>query len=454
MVTTRDAALVERAEKLIAAEMETLHARTRASAAARLSASAVMPMGVPANGQLFGPAPLYARRARASHLEDLDGNDYIDFNMGYGALFVGHGHPVVMDAIRRQLDEGTLFVLPCEDNELVASSLRERFGQPLWRFTNSGTETTMAAVRTARAFTGRERVVKAEGGYHGQYDWIMASFRPPLDVAGPTDAPATVGMSPGVPESYLSLTSVVPFNDLAPLERALAGRDIACFIVEPVIQNTSLLLPDPGYLAGARQLCEQTGTLLIFDEVKSGLTVAWGGASTAFGVRPDIVCVSKSIGGGVPLGAFGGRQDVMEWLRPDGVTQVGTFSGNPLAMAASKATLTQACTPAATDAAIAMCTTLTEACAKILVEHDLPAHTVQCGARGCVTWSPEPVRTYRDFLQINTTLAKAQWLWGMNRGVLLPAAMDSQWLVSLQHTDADIDTTVDVFAAFAAAMRP
>src|SRR5205823_1108802 len=202
-----------------------------------------------------------------------------------------------------------------------------------WRFTNSGTETTMAAIRTARAFTGRERVVKVEGGYHGQYDWIMGSFKPPLDRAGPAGAPTTVGMSPGVPELYLALTSVVPFNDLDALGRVLAGGDVACFVVEPVIQNTSMLMPDPGYLAGARELCDRAGTLLVFDEVKSGITAAWGGASTEFGVRPDIVCVSKSIGGGLPLGAFGGRRDVMELLRPDGVTQVGTFSGNPLAMA-------------------------------------------------------------------------------------------------------------------------
>src|SRR4051812_43972334 len=160
VVGARVDGLEGRAEEIIAVELQTLGDRTRASAAAREAAADVMPMGVPANGQLFGPSPLFARRARGSHLEDLDGNDYVDFNMGYGALFVGHGHPAVMGAVRRQLDDGTLFVLACEDNTVVATSLGERFGQPLWRFTNSGTETTMAAVRTARAFTGRSRVVK------------------------------------------------------------------------------------------------------------------------------------------------------------------------------------------------------------------------------------------------------------------------------------------------------
>jgi glutamate-1-semialdehyde 2,1-aminomutase len=169
-------------------------------------------------------------------------------------------------------------------------------------------------------------------------------------------------------------------------------------------------------------------------------------------VRPDIVCVSKSIGGGLPLGAFGGRPDVLALLRPDGVTQVGTFSGNPLAMAAAKATLTEACTPEATDVAIAKCTALTQGCAKVIAEHDLPAHTAQCGAKGCVTWSSTPLRNYRDYTRVDSRLALAQWLWGVNRGVLLPAAMDSQWLVSFQHTDADIDTTVGVFTEFVSAL--
>jgi glutamate-1-semialdehyde 2,1-aminomutase len=449
---TQESGWRDRVEAIIATELEALHERTRASAAARERASEVMPMGVPANGQLFGPSPLFARRAVGSHLEDLDGHDYIDFNMGYGALFVGHGHPAVMDAVRRQTNEGTLFVLACEANADVASSLRDRFGQPLWRFTNSGTETTMAAVRTARAFTGRQRIVKVEGGYHGQYDWIMASFQPPIEQAGPPDAPTTVGMSPGVPESYLALTTVVQFNDLEGLARALEPGDVACFIVEPVIQNTSMLLPNPGYLAGVRELCDRTGTVLVFDEVKSGITAGWGGASTALGVQADIVCVSKSIGGGLPLGAFGGRRDIMDRLRPGGATQVGTFSGNPLAMAAARATLDEACTPQATDTAIARCTALVEGCAKVIAEHDLPAHTVQCGAKGCVTWAPQPLRSYRDYLGVDRRAAMAQWLWGINRGILMPAAMDSQWLVSLQHSDGDIDTTLAVFRSFADAL--
>jgi glutamate-1-semialdehyde 2,1-aminomutase len=322
----------------------------------------------------------------------------------------------------------------------------------MWRFTNSGTETTMPAVRAARSFTGRDRIVKTEGAYHGQYDSVLVSLKPPMSEAGPASHPLPVPSSTGIPAAYLSCTTVVEFNDLESLGRELEAGDVACVIVEPALQNIGIVMPDPGYLAGVRELCDATGTLLVFDEVKIGITAHWGGATALFGVQPDLVCVSKSIGGGLPLGAFGGRADVMNEVRPGRVTHVGTFSGNPLAMAAAHATLDEVCTPAATTAVIALADRLANGCDAVIDSYDLPAHVVRMGARGCVTWRPTPARNYRDTLDVLTPLAKAQWLWCINRDILLPPGLDSQWLVSVQHTDRDIDDTIAVFTEFAVAL--
>jgi glutamate-1-semialdehyde 2,1-aminomutase len=350
------------------------------------------------------------------------------------------------------MQDGSIFLMPTESNTEVATALRDRYGQPLWRFTNSGTETTMPAIRAARAFTGRNRVVKTEGGYHGQYDWILSSHKPPLDQAGPATAMKPVGGSTGIPDDYFGLTSIAPFNDLERLEEVLRTEDAACFIVEPALTNIGIVLPDPGYLAGAREICDRTGTLLIFDEVKIGITASWGGATEYYGVHPDILCVSKSIGGGLPLGAFGGRADIMEHLRPGGVTQVGTFSGNPLAMAACRAVLLEVCTPETTAATVERASRLTDGMGELVAQYNLPAQTMQLGARGCLTWSDQPIRNYRDTLSVRTPLAQAQWMFGMNRGTLMPPGLDSQWLMSVQHTDADVDATVEVFADFVEAL--
>jgi glutamate-1-semialdehyde 2,1-aminomutase len=273
-----------------------------------------------------------------------------------------------------------------------------------------------------------------------------------MSEAGPASNPVPVPSSTGIPPAYLSCTTVVEFNDLESLARELHSGDVACVIVEPALQNIGIVMPDAGYLTGIRELCDATGTLLVFDEVKIGITAHWGGATMLFGVRPDLVCVSKSIGGGLPLGAFGGRADVMDEVRAGRVTHVGTFSGNPLAMAAAVATLDEVCTPDATTVVIERANRLAHGCESVIGTYELPAHVVRMGARGCITWRPDPARNYRDTLDVHTAIAKAQWLWCINRGILLPPGLDSQWLVSMQHTDRDIDGTIAVFRDFAAAL--
>ena len=440
--------LAERAKAITARELQRYSDSTQGSQRANARARRVMPLGVPSSFQAYDPYPIVVRRAEGAYMEDVDGHRYVDFDMGFGALFSGHGNPLVRDAVSRQLDHGTLFVTPCEMNAVVAELLGDRYGLPMWRFTNSGTEATMDAIRVARGVTGRDKIVKVEGGYHGHHDEVMISMKPALDKAGPADAPNPVPSTAGVTQAVLGDTIVVPYNNIAALERALANNDVACFIVEPVMENIGICLPDVNYLQQVREVTQRHGTLLIFDEVKTGITAGWGGATGVLGVQPDLVALAKSIGGGFPLGAFGGKAEYMDVITQGKVLHLGTYNGNPLVMAAAHAVLSEVCTPGETDRVIALNARLLDACDDIIASAGLPAHTVQFGAKGCITWSTSPVRNYRDYKATDFDLAFAQWIHGINRGVLLPPGLDEQWLISMMHTEAEVMHYAEVFGEF------
>ena len=440
--------LASRAKEITTRELATYAERTAGSQRANARARKVLPLGVPSSFQAYDPYPLVVRRSEGPWMEDVDGNRYTDYDMGFGALFVGHGHPTVKAAIEAQLGNGTLFVTPCEGNAEVAEMLAERYGLPMWRFTNSGTEATMDAIRVARAATGRHKIVKVEGGYHGHHDEVMISMKPPLHLAGPADSPNSIPSSAGISPNVVADTIVVPYNDVDALERVLKSREIACFIVEPAMENIGICVPQPGYLKAVREVTERYGTLLVFDEVKTGITAGWSGASGAVGVKPDLVALAKSIGGGLPLGAFGGRQDLMDWITEGKVIHLGTYNGNPLCMAAARAVLAYVCTPAVTEETIQRNVLLINAVNEVIDSAGLPAHTVQFGAKGCVTWAEEPIRNYRDYKATDFDLAFAQWIHGINRGVLLPPGLDEQWLISVMHTDADALHYANVFEDF------
>jgi glutamate-1-semialdehyde 2,1-aminomutase len=427
--------------------------RTPQSERAMARAERVLPLGVASSFQFYEPHPLVMRTAAGSRMEDLDGYEYVDFTMGYGALFTGHAHPVLCRTLSEQLSKGTLFVSPCEDNAIVAELLAARFGLPQWRFTNSGTEATMDAIRVARGATGRQRIVKVEGGYHGHHDSVLVSTKPSADAAGPAAAPRAVPSTEGLPPGVLADTLVVPYNDPGALERALAGRDVACFIVEPVMENIGICPPLPGYLEAVRDITTRHGTLLLFDEVKTGITASWQGAAGRHGVVPDLIAVGKSIGGGLPLGAFGGSSECMDVISAGRVLHVGTYNGNPLCMAAARAVLGDICTPEETDRAIERNRHFVAECQSLLSNRGVPAHAVQCGAKGCITWSRTPVRNFRDYLATDFDLAFAQWIWGVNRGVLLPPGLDEQWLLSIAHTEADITRALEVLTSFLDALE-
>jgi glutamate-1-semialdehyde 2,1-aminomutase len=440
--------LVGRAKAITEREMAVYSARTTASQAATARARRVMPAGVPSSFQAYDPHPIVVRQSSGARMIDVDGNEYIDYDMGFGALFAGHMHPAVQRAVREQLDHGTLYVTPCELNAEVGELLAAQFDFPMWRPTNSGTEATMDAIRLARGVTGRDRIVKVEGGYHGHHDEVMISNKPALADAGPAESPVSVPQSAGITASTVEDVTVIPYNDAAALERALAGGDVACFIVEPVMENIGICLPQPGYLEAVREVTRAAGTLLIFDEVKTGLTAGLGGATKVLGVRPDLITLAKSIGGGFPVGAFGGEAEYMDQITTGRVLHLGTYNGNPLVMAATRAVLAEVCTPETMAQVIGRNSRLVAACQEIIDRAGLPAHTVEFGAKGCITWAPEQIRNYRDYKATDFDLAFAQWIHGINRGVLLPPGLDEQWLISVMHDDADAMRYAEVFDDF------
>ena len=446
-------ALTTSARALAATENETLWARTPGSKTLFERAVKHMPMGVGSSFQAWDPYPVYLRGGKASTVTDVDDNEYLDFHNGFGCMVVGHAHPKVVEAINRAATTGTHFAAPTASVVEFAEILCERFACDAVRFANSGTEATMSAIRVARAATGRDHIVKIEGSYHGHHDPVMFSVVPGSDLIGGRDAPTTTPMSTGIPAAVADYTHVVPFNDLELLRTLLneRGPEIACLILEPVMMNIGICQPEPGYLQGLKDLLHQHGALLIFDEVKSGATVAYGGAAERYDVAPDLACWAKAICGGTPGAAFGGRADVMDAITT-GAAHQGTFNGNPLICAAGIATLTEILTPDAYAYLATIGTRLADGCTKAMDENNIPGHAVDLGAKGCVSYRSEPLRNYRDFLETNPELYLASYPWAMNRGIFMTPGDEEQWTLSVQHSEADIDRYVDQFADFCAAL--
>ena len=410
----------------------------------------VMPRGVPSSFQDTPPQPVFIDRGAGSRVWDVDGNEYVDFHNGFGVMVVGHAHPAVVAAVTDRVARGSHFAQPVADDLAVAEDLARRFSQPQWRFTNSGTESTLDAVRLARGFTGRERLIKIEASYHGHHDSLLVSVEPDRDLMGPVEHPNSVKYCEGIPQANVDLVTVVPFNDLDALERAFAAHDdVAAVVVEPVMMNIGIVTPDDGYLAGARDIAHRHGALLVFDEVKTGVTIAPGGASERFGVTPDIVCLAKAIGGGLPCGAIGGREDVMAAITDGRVAQMGTFNGNPLTSAASRATLLEVLTPAAYAHFDALAEELQGGLDGVIARHELPFHVLALAARGCVTYRRDRVRNYRDYLEIDKAIPYLSWLYQTNRGVLMAPGAEENWTLSVQHSEQDVRRYVDNFAEFA-----
>ena len=446
---------LELVDRLIAREEASLEPKHRASIEYREVAARHVAGGVASSWQAAPPHAVFIDRGEGSHIWDIDGNEYVDFHLGYGAMVAGHAHPKVVEAIAQRARLGTHFAQPTKQLHEIGENLSERFGLPLWRFCNSGTEATLEAVRLMRANTGRDIIIKIEGTYHGHHDSLMFSVVPEPELIGRREHPVTVPQAMGIPEAFAELVRVVPFNDLAEADRAFEENEgrVAGMIVEPAMMNCGVVLPQPGYLQGLLDLCHRHGTYLAFDEVKTGATIAYGGAVEAFGVQPDIVCLAKAIGGGVACGAIGATEDLFGLVLRGDHDIAGTFSGNPLTMAAMRATLLEVLTREVYGRLQEIDRRLKEGLGAVVDRYRLPARVTGIGAKGSVTYSATEVREFRDTVGIDERISYLAWLVQQNRGVFKsPWAKQETWTISVAHSDEDVTRYVDNFEEFASAV--
>ncbi|MGA0119155.1 MAG: aspartate aminotransferase family protein [Candidatus Nanopelagicaceae bacterium] len=439
-----------RVQELLEIEKKKFVERAPKSGDENARAGKVTPLGVASSFQHWDPYPISIVSAKGAWLKDVDGRDMLDLSMGFGALLVGHLNDEVVKEAKETLEIGTLFATPSPITRDGAEIICRRFGIDMVRFANSGTEATMYAIRTARAATGKLGIVKIEGGYHGSYDPLMVSAKPALDKAGSPDSPNAVPLPATVPGEV----HVVPYNDADAIERVFKAHadSIACIMMEPVLENIGIVLPDMGYLERVRALCDQYGVLLVFDEVKTGLTAGPQGAAQRLGIKPDLISLAKSIGGGIPVAAFGGKREYMETVVNGSHSHLGTFNGHFLAMAGLRA-VDRICTSEALQKSEDFNRQALSRVSEIINEYELPAHTVGFGVKGCITWSSEPVRNYRDYKATDFDLAELSFFWAQNRNVMTPPGLDEQWLISLAHGQREIDIIVGDFLELAKALR-
>jgi glutamate-1-semialdehyde 2,1-aminomutase len=446
----------DRIRELTERELATLNERTPRSEEMYARAGRVLTGGVASSYQLRDPWPIYLTHGEGPRVWDVDGNEYIDFHAGFGAMVQGHAHPAIGAAITERYSQGTHFAAPTEDAVVVAEELARRWGLPRWRYTNSGSESTMDAIRIARGLTGRDDVMKIFGSYHGHHDTVMVSIGVEYDEIGPAEAPRSLPWGAGVPQSTVDHVHAVHFNDAETMDRRIAeldgeGRKPACVIMEAAMMNLGFVPPEPGYLEAVREITARHGVVLIFDEVKTGLTLAAGGAVEVFGVLPDVVTLAKAFGGGFPAGAIGMTEEVARVVEDRSVRQVGTYNGNPLGMAAVRANLLEVMTPEAYEHLDALNDRIVAGCDAVIEEKRLPAYTVGIGAKGCVTFATEKVVDYPTFKsRQDPELFELAWLWSMNRGIYMTPGREEEWTLSVAHGEAEIDSYVEVFAGLAA----
>jgi len=440
---------------IITEQEEIFTRRQPRSAEYAAAATSVLAGGVTSNWQITQPQPVWLSHGKGGKVYDVDGNEYVDLHGGYGAALAGHAHPAIVRAVKAQVENGTHFAQPTRNAIVVAEELSLRWGLPRWRFANSGTEATMDAVHLMRSYTGRDLIIKVEGGYHGHHDSVQVSVMPDEHDAGPKERPNSVPSSSGIPRAITDLTLIAQFNDLDSVARLLEAHpgQIAGMIVEPIMMNAGIIAPLPGYLAGLRELLHGHGALLTFDEVKTGLTVGPGGVTRQSGVTPDLVCLAKSLGGGVAIAAIGGTTALMDHVASGGYEMVGTFNGNPLAMAAARAMLTEVATEETYRRIEGLRIRAAAGISAAIKEYALNGWVMTAGAKGCVVFGPETIRDYREFLTVDDSLSHAHWLFQHNGGVFLPPwGKIEQWLISVQHDESDIDRLIGNFRSFAAAI--
>jgi glutamate-1-semialdehyde 2,1-aminomutase len=441
----------DRVAELTKSMEEALRLQTRKSGEYLETAKRVLPAGVASSFQDQAPHPIFIVEGDGSRVVDLDGNVYSDFHNGFGVMVVGHAHPIVAAAISKAASKGTHFAAPNAASVRVASELSSRFRLPKVRFSNSGTEATLDAIRLGRAFTGKDALVKIEGSYHGHHDAVMVSVHPDPAKIGPRAHPVSVPQSAGLPQALLDLTVVVPFNDADALDETLtANPDIGTMIIEPIMLNIGVVPPQDGYLEDVRDITSKHGVVLVFDEVKTGATIAAGGAVEKYGVVPDLVALAKATGGGTPIGAVLGTEEIMAQISEGTVSQVGTFNGNPLTMAAAEAALLGVLDDDAYRRLDEAGRRMLLGCQDVCDRYGLPAYAVGVASKGCVMFADDEVVDYRSYAgHFNDELNYLGWLYHMVNGVYMTPGADEQWTLSVAHSDEELDHFVTVFEDFA-----
>jgi len=409
------------------------------------AAQALMPGGVSSPVRAFksvGGQPIVFDRVKGAYAWDVDGNRYIDYIGSWGPAICGHSHPEVVAALQEAVEKGTSFGAPCAlENEMAERVIEAVPSVEMVRFVNSGTEACMAALRLVRAFTGREKVIKFEGCYHGHADMFLVK-------AG--SGVATLGLpdSPGVPRSTTSNTLTAPYNDLEAVKGLFAENPdaIAGVILEPIVGNAGCIAPEPGFLEGLRELTRENGALLVFDEVMTGFRISYGGAQSHFGVTPDLTTMGKVIGGGLPVGAYGGRAEIMAMVAPAGpVYQAGTLSGNPLAMTAGLKTLDLLREPGAYERLDAMTRRLSEGILKAGQDAGLPICGGSVSAMFGFFLCDGPVRNFEEAKASDTSRFGKVHRAMLERGIYLAPSAFEAGFTSLAHSEADIDATIKAF---------
>ena len=388
-----------------------------------------------------GGTPIFFERAQGPYMFDADGKRYIDYVMSWGPMILGHGHPVVLDAIREQLEKAMTFGTPTELEISLADKICEQVpGMDMVRMVNSGTEATMSAIRLARGYTGRDKIVKFEGCYHGHSDSLLVK-------AGSGALTLGVPSSPGVPASLADHTVTLYYNDIEQVKETFAeiGEQVACIIVEPVVGNMNCVPPIPGFLEALREVCTASGAVLIIDEVMTGFRIGPQGASAYYGIEPDLICLGKVIGGGMPVGAFGGKREIMEQISPLGpVYQAGTLSGNPVAMAAGLATLNQVSQPGFLDPLVAHTDQLVNGLRERAAAAGIPMTSNHVGTMWGLFFSEEEkIINYPQVMQCDTERFSRFFHGMLEEGIYLAPASYEAGFMSAAHTDADIQFTLD-----------
>jgi glutamate-1-semialdehyde 2,1-aminomutase len=437
-------------------------ARSMRSAELYRSACSAIPAGVNSTARApwsgWDPYPLFVDRGEGAYLFDVDGNKYVDYLLGLGPMILGHRPPKVTAAVIEQIQKrGTVFALPtAAEAQLADKIVRAVPSVEQVRLCNTGTEAVIYALRLARAFTGREKVIRFEGMYHGFSDAVYWSKHPAIEEAGPDDRPIAVPQGPGLSMAAGEHLIILPWNDAEALRAAVAreGDAIAAILTEPVMCNTGCILPQDGYLQAMRDIADSRGIVLIYDEVITGFRLGYGGAQSMYGIRPDITVFAKGLGGGFPVAALGGRRDIMSLVANGTVSMAGTYSANGIAVAAANAALDELSGPGKFEALFARCARLYEGLARIFARHALPARVVGLGPVSQVWFADRPIRNYRDAARYADHALFRRWWEGMlERDVLFHPGAFENVFVSFAHCDTDIDRTLEAADAVAESLR-